>query len=66
MTMMTAKMEAVWLRRSETPIRAPSTQGLVHPMMCPAYGWIPYVIATRIEMRPTPKVRFPHQSIVPW
>src|ERR1035437_6041634 len=48
------------------PMRALNTHGLVHPMMWPAYGWIPYVMATRIEMRPTPKVRLPHQSMRPW
>jgi hypothetical protein len=44
------------------PMIAVSTDGLVHPMECVPYGWIPYVIPTSTEISPTANRTFPHQS----
>jgi len=40
-----------------------STNGEVHPIVCPPYGWIPYVIPIITPTRPNANVAFPHQSI---
>src|SRR6266542_1996308 len=62
------------LRRSTTqkatsvstpPTTPASTHGLVQPVDCPPYGWIPYVIPASNADRPTAKVRLPGQSSDP-
>ena len=44
------------------PMISASTAGLVHPIVLPPYGWIPYVMPTSTRISPTPNVTLPHQS----
>src|SRR3954447_7875035 len=45
------------------PASEPTTPGAVQPIVWPPCGWMPYVMPTITAMRPSAKVRFPHQSI---
>src|SRR6185369_5743900 len=50
-------------RMATPPISPASTHGLVQPMLCPPYGWMPYVMAASTAVRPIAKVALPHQSM---
>ncbi len=48
--------------RAAPPMIASRTDGFVQPIEWPPYGWIPYVMPTSTDTRPTAKSTLPHQS----
>jgi hypothetical protein len=65
-TMGSATLVSATQKAASSPMPAampPSTHGLVQPVAWPPYGWIPWVIATRIAAVPAVKVTLPTQSM---
>ncbi len=50
---------------SSPAVIAPSTHGLVQPVVAPPYGWMPYVMPVSSAVSPTANVSVPAQSSCP-